>query len=29
MVWPTYQAGLPYYYVYDILYNNQNSRTIM
>uniref|UniRef100_A0A7N2LJQ9 Uncharacterized protein n=1 Tax=Quercus lobata TaxID=97700 RepID=A0A7N2LJQ9_QUELO len=28
MVWPTYQASVPYYYT-DILDNNQDSCTIM
>ncbi|KAM3684345.1 hypothetical protein ACJW31_11G036900 [Castanea mollissima] len=28
-VWPTYQAGVPYYYTYDVPNNNQDSCTIM
>ncbi|XP_050279496.1 heavy metal-associated isoprenylated plant protein 47-like [Quercus robur] len=29
MVWPAYQASVPYYYTYDVPNNNQDSCTIM
>ncbi|KAL0009016.1 hypothetical protein SO802_010518 [Lithocarpus litseifolius] len=29
MVWPAYQASVPYYYTYDVPDNNQDSCTIM
>ena len=29
MVWPAYQASVPYYYMYDVPDNNQDSCTLM
>ena len=29
VVWPAYQASVPYYYMYDVPDNNQDSCTIM
>ena len=29
MIWPTYQASVSYYYMYDVSNNNQDFCTIM